>query len=40
MSAIEIRHLLESGKGQKLIRYVAEEYRSGSGNWKNDPKSA
>ena len=31
MLAIEIRNLLESDKGQKLIKYVAAEYRSGSG---------
>ncbi len=31
MSAMEIRNLLESEKGQKLIKYAAEEYRSGSG---------
>ena len=31
MLAIEIRNLLESEKGQKLIKYVAAEYRSGSG---------
>ena len=31
MLAIEIRDLLESEKGQKLIKYVTAEYRSGSG---------
>jgi len=31
MLAMEIRNLLESEKGQKIVKCVAAEYRSGSG---------
>jgi len=31
MLAMEIRNLLESEKGQKIVKCIAAEYRSGSG---------